>query len=75
MCAAESWNLTDGVDYFLGTNEVAYHIGLTGLSTVINQMDSGVQWLYENGTNAEGWLGRYAGGYTGGSVYVYTQDE
>jgi hypothetical protein len=31
--------------------------------------------LYENGTDAEGWLGRYAGGYTGGSVYVYTHDE
>lgn len=42
-------------------------------------MDSGVQWLYENGTSAEynygGMLGRYQGGYNGGSVYVFTQSE
>lgn len=42
-------------------------------------MDSGVQWLYENGTSAEraygGYLGRYQGGYNGGSVYVFTESE
>lgn len=64
MCAAESANLTDGLLYYLGVSEQAYHVGLrSDQANVLNMMDSGVQWLYENGTSADrtygGYLGRY----------------
>jgi len=77
MCAKESANLTGGLSYYLGVNEMAYHVGSSSdQANAINQMDSGIEWLYENGTNAEvskgGFLGRLNQGFSGGSVFVFT---
>jgi hypothetical protein len=77
MCAAETANLTNGLTYYLGENEKAYHVGVeSDKASVVSRMDSGVEWVFDNGTDASTVLGRYSEGYgAGGSVYVYTHSE
>ena len=53
MCAKASNNMTDGVNYYKGQRESAYYIGQSSASVdVLNQMDNGQVWIFQNGSSA-----------------------
>lgn len=65
MCASESINMTGGngtggVQYYKGQHEKSYWIGRqSNASNAINKMEMGVTWMFQNGTSAEGLIGKY----------------
>lgn len=60
MCADKSENMTDGVTYYRGQWELPYVIGEQSKSgSVVNQMDGEQYWMFQNGTDANGLLGRW----------------
>jgi len=76
MCAQESINMTKGVQYYRGQNEFPYAIGKEGGATgVVSKMDKGQTWLFQNGTAAGPYLGRWARYDKGGTIYVNTTSE
>jgi len=76
MCAQESMNLTDGMKYYLAQKETPYNIGKqSDAGDVPKKMDRGTVWLFMNGTNAEGVLGRYDRYDKGGTFQIQTGSE
>lgn len=76
MCLQTSGNLTDGVSYYRGQNEFAYVIGKeTSYGGVPTSMDNGAFWMFENGTSAEGAIGRFDKYDNGGTFYIKTDNE
>ena len=60
MCADQSQNMTDGVTYYRGQWEYPYVIGeMSKSGSVVNQMDGEQFWMFTNGTDANGLLGRW----------------
>ena len=60
MCAATSMNMTNGVHYYRGQNELVYVIGEdSSAGSALDDMDRGKSWLFQNGTDATNWLGRF----------------
>jgi hypothetical protein len=73
MCASASFNMTDGMKYYRGQNETPYIIGEdSGQGATLAQMDNGQTFLFENGTSAEGLIGRWDAVYNGGTIFVQT---
>lgn len=60
MCADFSVNMTDGVEYYRGQKEKEYDIGRSskGSEGVLMMTDGGI-WIFQNGTLADGLLGRW----------------
>lgn len=81
MCASESINMTGGnetggVQYYRGQNEKSYWIGRqSNASRAVGKMDKGVTWLFQNGTNAEGLIGRFDRSDKGGTIWVQTDSN
>lgn len=60
MCADFSYNMTGGIQYYRGQKEMKYLIGEQSKgSEGVNMMDDGGTWLFQNGSNAAGLLGRW----------------
>jgi hypothetical protein len=81
MCASASINMTGGngtggVQYYRGQNEKSYWIGLqSNASAALGKMDRGISWMFQNGTDANGLLGRFDRRDRGGTVWVKTESE
>lgn len=79
MCASASINMTGGndaggVQYYRGQYETAYQIGReSNASAVLGRMDSGVTWMFQNGTEAEGLIGRFDRNRE--TIWVKTESE
>lgn len=57
---------------------MAYHIGSKSSGDALNilqKMDTGQYWIFDNGTDASTTLGRFERYEKGGSVFVYTASE
>lgn len=75
MCMDYSYNMTDGVTYYRGQNEFAYVIGEKSKgATGVNMMDDGGTWMFQNGTNAVGLLGRWTKARQG-TIYIQTDSQ
>lgn len=75
MCATESVNLTYGMSYYRGGNEQAYSVALrSDAASVLDRMAEAT-WLFQNGTAAEGGLGRFDPLDDGGTFYIQTDSE
>ena len=75
MCAKKSQNLTDGVNYYKGQKEQSYYIGKESTSVdVLNMMDNGNVWIFQNGSSAKT-LGRFDRYSQSGTVFVYTNSD
>jgi hypothetical protein len=75
MCMDFSYNMTEGVSYFRGQNELAYVIGEKSKgATGVNMMDDGGTWMFQNGTSAVGLLGRWSKSRQG-TIYVQTDSQ
>ena len=81
MCASESINMTGGnttggVQYYRGQHEKSYWIGRqSNASRAVGKMDKGVTWLFQNGTSAEGLIGRFDRSDKGGTIWVQTDSN
>lgn len=81
MCASASINMTGGngtggVQYYRGQNEVYYKVGeQSNASLALRKMNDGTTWIFQNGTEATGLLGRFDRNAQGGMVYIYTESE
>jgi hypothetical protein len=61
------------VTYFRGQKELAYVLGEHSTSgSIVNQMDGGQTWMFQNGTTADGSLGRWARYDNRGTIYIQT---
>jgi len=76
MCALATTNLTTGVNYYRGKQEVSYIVSAesTDGNAIINNMDTDKDWIFQNGTSAQN-LGRYDSYDNGGTFYVETSNE
>lgn len=75
MCMDYSINMTKGIEYYRGQNEKSYIIGKESVgASAANEMDEDSTWLFQNGTNAQGLLGRYSN-VQGGTIYVQTDSQ
>lgn len=73
MCADFSYNMTDGVQYYRGQKEKEYIIGKSSKgSEGVNMMDDGGIWIFQNGSIADGLLGRWEKNIQSGAIYVQT---
>jgi hypothetical protein len=73
MCVDFSQNLTGGITYYRGQKEEEYQIGLESKGSAgVNMMTNGGTWLFQNGSEAEGNLGRWVKIQNDGRVYVQT---
>jgi len=76
MCATASINMTGGngtggVQYYRGQNERKYWIGLqSNASAALDKMDEGVTWMFQNGTDATGLIGRFDRYDKDGTVWI-----
>jgi hypothetical protein len=76
MCAQQSNNLTNGVMYYRGQNRMSYVVGEESpYGSVISQMDRGQTWLFQNGSSASPNLGTWDRYESGGTFYIFTQNE
>ena len=76
MCASASVNLTDGLLYYKGQKENAYYIGQESSSAeILNRMDKGHTWLFQNGSAINRNFGRFDRYVQSGTVFVYTNSE
>ena len=76
MCADKSINMTDGVTYYRGQKEDAYVIGSKSSgASAIGQMDNNGVWMFQNGTNAQGLLGRWDRFDAGGTIFIQTDSQ
>jgi len=76
MCAQTSMNMTNGVHYYRGQKEMKYVIGEdSSAGAALDDMDRGKTWMFQNGSDANGWLGRFDEYYQGGSIFVQTDSE
>jgi hypothetical protein len=76
MCAQQSLNLTNGVDYYRGQNSMSYVIGeQSSYGSVVSQMDRGQNWLFQNGSAANPYLGKFDRYDEGGTFKIFTQNE
>ena len=75
MCAAATTNLTNGINYYRGKQTTTYVVSQesTDGNSVISKMDTGRDWLFQNGTSAAG-LGHYNFS-SGGTFYVETENQ
>jgi hypothetical protein len=65
-----------GVEYYIGQNELPYSIGKsTEATSAVSMMDKGQTWLFQNGTEAGPFLGRWSRYDSGGTIYVNTSSE
>jgi len=76
MCADTSVNMTDGVEYYRGQKEADYVISekSTEGNIALSQLDFGSQWLFQNGSSAEGYLGRWDPASAGGTLFIQTDN-
>lgn len=64
-------NGTGGVQYYRGQHEKSYWIGRqSNASRALGKMDRGITWLFQNGTGAEGLIGRFDRNDKGGTIWV-----
>jgi hypothetical protein len=73
MCATASKNITDGVLYYRGQNELAFSLGEeTDVGDVVNRMgpQEDISWNFYNGTSATGKVGRFVKAEGGGTFYI-----
>jgi hypothetical protein len=76
MCADKSVNMTDGVKYYRGQNELAYVIGEDSKSGgIVSMMDTSETWMFQNGTSAEGLLGRWDRYWKQGTLFIKTDSQ
>lgn len=78
MCATASKNITDGVLYYRGQNELAFSLGEeTDVGDVVNRMGSqqDLSWNFYNGTSATGKVGRFVKAEGGGTFYIKADAE
>lgn len=76
MCASESRVLSKNVTYYRGQNEMAYGIAGTEAELVFNSFDiDKTTWLMQNGSNAEGRMGRFDPFDNGGTFYIQNNEE
>jgi len=74
MCADLSLNLTNGVKYYRGRNELPYYVGQQSKGASARLGDDAT-WLFQNGTNAQGLLGRFDPNVRSGTFYVQTDSQ
>jgi len=76
MCALATTNLTNGVNYFRGKQELSYIVSAesTDGNRIIDNMDTGKDWIFQNGSSAS-LLGRYDEYDNGGTFYISTANE
>jgi hypothetical protein len=67
--------MTDGVTYYRGQKPLPYNIGeMSASASIVNQMD-GMTWMFQNGSSAEGLLGRWDRYANSGTIYVQTDSQ
>ena len=62
-------------DYYRGQDEMSMSASDLGIATDIGLLNDGQVWLYENGTEAEGEIGRFDRFDNGGTFYVQANYE
>jgi hypothetical protein len=68
--------MTDGVNYYKGQRESSYYIGKESSSVdILNMMDNGQVWIFQNGSSATKTLGRFDRYQRSGTVFVYTNSD
>lgn len=68
--------MTDGINYYKGQKASAYYIGQSSASVdVLNQMDNGQVWIFQNGSSAQPLLGSFDRYSKSGTVFVYTNSD
>jgi hypothetical protein len=78
MCATGSKNITDGVTYYRGQNELAFSLGeKSDVGDIVNSMgsQSNIVWNFYNGTSATGKVGRFVKDEGGGTFYIKADAE
>jgi hypothetical protein len=78
MCATASKNITDGVVYYRGQNELAFSLGAeTDVGGIVSRMGAQeeMSWNFYNGTSATGKVGRFDKAEGGGTFYIKADAE
>jgi len=75
MCADKSENMTDGVEYYRGQRELGYNIGANSKSGSVVMADVTQTWMFQNGTAADGLLGRWDPFVKQGTIFVQTDAQ
>lgn len=73
MCATMSKNMPFDKEYFVGQNALKYAISReTGYGPSVLMMEDQAYWIFENGTDANGFLGKFSKEELGGTFNIQT---
>jgi hypothetical protein len=75
MCASESSVLSKNTTYYRGQNEMAYPIRGDTSEAIYNKYGNKITWMMQNGTNAEGRMGRFDPYENGGTFFIQNNEE